>query len=55
MLSLQIFFGINLGVVPSLTNITIEWLIPLAAGGFALIFCLINNRLSQQELAYIGQ
>ena len=40
------FFGINLGVVPSLTNITIEWFIPLAAGGFALVFCLINNKLS---------
>ena len=40
------FIGINLGIVPSLTNITIEWLIPLAAGGFALIFCLINNKIS---------
>ena len=40
------FMGINLGIVPSLTTITVEWLIPLAAGGFALIFCLINNKLS---------
>ena len=40
------FIGINLGIVPSLTNVTIEWLIPLAAGGFALIFCLLNNKIS---------
>jgi YidC/Oxa1 family membrane protein insertase len=40
------FMGINLGIVPSLANITIEWFVPLAAGLFSLIFCLVNNKLS---------
>ena len=40
------FIGINLGIVPSLTQLTIEWLVPVSAGVFSLIFCLVNNRLS---------
>ena len=40
------FLGMNLGVVPSLTHVTIEWLIPISAAVFSLIFCLVNNRLS---------
>ena len=40
------FLGMNLGIVPSLTNITIEWLIPVSAGIFALVFCLVNAKLS---------
>lgn len=44
------FMGINLGIVPSLTTVTIEWLVPLAAGVFSLIFCLVNNKLSPGAL-----
>ena len=40
------FMGMNLGIVPSLRVITIEWLIPLSAAIFSLIFCLVNNKLS---------
>ena len=44
------FLGINLGIVPRLTTITIQWLVPLFAGIFSLIFCLINNQLSPGAL-----
>ena len=40
------FLGMNLGIVPSLTHITIEWLIPISATAFALLFCLVSVKLS---------
>jgi len=40
------FFGMDLGVVPSLTNITIEWLIPISAAIFSLVFCLVSIKIS---------
>ena len=40
------FFGMNLGVVPSLTIITSEWLIPISATVLSLLFCLISVKLS---------
>ena len=40
------FLGMDLGAVPSLTNVTIEWLIPIFAAVFSLVFCLVNIRLS---------
>lgn len=49
------FMGINLGIVPRLTTVTIEWLVPLAAGIFSLIFCLVNNKLSPGALTQSTQ
>lgn len=49
------FLGMNLGVIPSITNITIETLIPISAGVFALIFCLVNNKLSPGAMTQSNQ
>jgi len=53
------FLGLNLGVVPSLVNPTIELFVPLTAVIAAFIFCLVQNAnspgaLSQGERTNFG-
>ena len=44
------FLGIDLGATPSLTHPSILWIIPGLAGVLALIFCLVQNKISPGAL-----
>ncbi|MCL2559336.1 MAG: membrane protein insertase YidC [Turicibacter sp.] len=44
------FFGIDLGATPSLRTPSILWVIPALAGTLALIFCLVQNKISPGAL-----
>ena len=53
------FLGIDLGATPSITTPSILWVIPILAGSLALIFCLVQNKISpgaltQSKRANIG-
>jgi len=43
-------FGIDLAAVPSVSNISILWLIPLFAGLSALVMCLEQNRVNVLQM-----
>lgn len=45
------FLGINLNVVPSLLNPSLELVMPLLSMGSALVFCLIQNEISPGALS----
>ena len=46
-----IFMGLNLGVVPSFRNPSIELLVPVMSGIVAFVFCLVQNAISPGALS----
>ena len=44
------FLGMDLGVIPSLRNPSIELIIPLLSGIFAWVFCAVQNKISPGAL-----
>lgn len=51
------FLGFNLGMTPSITNITILTLIPIISGLTCLLMCLIQNKINvlQREQGAVSQ
>jgi len=45
------FFGLNLGLVPSFANPSLELVVPLFSGIVALVFCQIQNKLNPGALS----
>ena len=45
------FFGLNLGVIPSVFNPSIELIIPFISGIIAFIFCMVQNTISPGALS----
>jgi len=44
------FLGIDLGLTPQITSVSILWTIPILAGTLALIFCFVQNKISPGAL-----